>query len=165
MIALRLPRTFRLLAIGAHPDDVEIGAGGTLLAWRERVESLDYFIATGVPDREAEARHAVAGFLPGTAASLHFPGLPDGRLPSHFDQVKDELRELARSVPADVVLAPSPADAHQDHRLLGQFVRTEFRDHLILHYEIPKWDGDLGAAAEGHHHVGASVRISQHLVR
>lgn len=147
MIGLSLPQTFRLLAIGAHPDDVEIGAGGSLLAWQQRVSAIDYVIATGAPDREAEARVAVSAFLPGVTAGLHFPALPDGRLPSHFDEVKDVLRELAATVDADVVLAPSPADAHQDHRLLGQAVRTEFRNHLILHYEIPKWDGDLGAGA------------------
>jgi LmbE family N-acetylglucosaminyl deacetylase len=59
--------------------------------------------------------------------------------------VKDLLQDFASGSPAQVVLAPSPADAHQDHRLLGELVRTAFRDHLVLHYEIPKWDGDLGA--------------------
>ena len=76
---------------------------------------------------------------------MRFGGLPDGRLPGHWNTVKDLLQRFAAGSAADIVLAPSPADAHQDHRLLGELVRTAFRDHLVLHYEIPKWDGDLGA--------------------
>jgi LmbE family N-acetylglucosaminyl deacetylase len=70
--------------------------------------------------------------------------LPDGRLPAHWDATKQILQDAAATVRPDLVLAPSPADAHQDHRLVGELVATAFRDALVLHYEIPKWDGDLG---------------------
>jgi LmbE family N-acetylglucosaminyl deacetylase len=106
---------------------------------------VDVLVASSTPEREREARAALNAFCAPVAHKVRFGGLPDGRLPGHWNAVKDLLQQFAREVTADVVLAPSPVDAHQDHRLLGELVRTAFRDHLVLHYEIPKWDGDLGA--------------------
>jgi LmbE family N-acetylglucosaminyl deacetylase len=148
---LRLPlgpgRPLRLALLGAHCDDVEIGAGGLLLDLGERgaLAAVDVLVATSTPVREAEASASLAAFCAPMRPAVTFWGLPDGRLPGHWDEVKDRLQRFAASTTPDLVLAPSPADAHQDHRLLGELVPTAFRDHLVLHYEIPKWDGDLGA--------------------
>jgi LmbE family N-acetylglucosaminyl deacetylase len=140
-------RPLRLALVGAHCDDVEIGAGGLVLDLAERgaLAAVDVLVATSTPVREAEASAGLAAFCAPVRPTTTFWGLPDGRLPGHWDEVKDGLQRFAASTAPDLVLAPSPADAHQDHRLLGELVRTAFRDHLVLHYEIPKWDGDLGA--------------------
>lgn len=135
-----------LVTLAAHPDDLEIGCGATLLRLAETVPqlSVDVVVATGTADRIEEARRASELFLPGCAVTLHTGGLPDGRLPAHWNELKELLERVARGRSPDLVLAPSPHDAHQDHRLLAELVPTVWRDHLVLGYEIPKWDGDLG---------------------
>ncbi|MQA03028.1 MAG: PIG-L family deacetylase [Streptosporangiales bacterium] len=149
MLPLRLDSTdapLRLVALAAHPDDLEIGCGGTLLQLTMTVPRLsaELVVATGSPERCAEVRHAAELFLPGRDVRLHLGGLPDGRLPAHWEDVKDLLEHTAAGRTADLVLAPTPTDAHQDHRLLAQLAPTVWRDQLVLGYEIPKWDGDLG---------------------
>jgi len=149
MLALRpgwsgeLPR---ILALGAHCDDIEIGAGGTLLSLAAahpgmRVRAV---VLTSTPDRAAETRAALPQFVPDAELDLTIHELPDGRLPQHWGAVKDILESVRRDTDPDLILAPSPTDAHQDHRLLGELVTTAFRDHLVLGYEILKWDGDVG---------------------
>lgn len=135
----------KLVCIAAHPDDIEIAAGATLLGLAERGAVEGHWLTlTGSPQRRAEAAAAAKAFLPDSQSSFH--AFPDGRLPAHWNEVKDALRSFADAVPdADVVLAPRMDDAHQDHRLLGTMTPTVWRDALVLHYEIPKWDGDLGA--------------------
>jgi len=135
-----------VLALGAHPDDIEIAAGGTLLTLAERHPGLRvrYVVLTGVPDRQAEAREAARAFTPGADLTVELHDLPDGRLPAVYGDVKEILEGAARSVTPDVILAPSPGDAHQDHRTLSSLVTTAFRNHVLLSYEVPKWDGDLG---------------------
>ncbi|CAN7490833.1 PIG-L family deacetylase [Terrabacter sp. LjRoot27] len=133
------------MSVGAHPDDIEIGCGGTLLQFSGR-ESVTFttVVMTGSPARAEEARGAAERFTPG--ASVFQFALRDGHLPAHWGEVKEALEGVASRVPAaDVVLAPRVDDAHQDHRLLGRLVRTVWRDALTLHYEIPKWDGDMSA--------------------
>jgi LmbE family N-acetylglucosaminyl deacetylase len=134
-----------VLALGAHPDDIEIAAGGTLLTLAGRHPGLRvrYVVLTGVPERQAEARAAARAFTPGADLVTELHELPDGRLPAVYGQVKEVLEAVARSFRPDVILAPSPQDAHQDHRTVGELVPTAFRDQVILSYEIPKWDGDL----------------------
>ena len=140
-------RPLRLALVGAHCDDVEIGCGGMLLdlAARGALGVVDVLVAASTPPREAETTASLRAFCGAAEHRVRFGGLPDGRLPGRWDDVKDLLEAFAADTRPDVVLAPSPADAHQDHRLLGGLVRTVFRDHLVLHYEVPKWDGDLGA--------------------
>jgi LmbE family N-acetylglucosaminyl deacetylase len=135
-----------VLAIGAHPDDIEIGAGGTLLSLAESQPGLRarYVVLTGSPDRQAEARQAARAFLPAADLTVDVHDLPEGRLPSVWAAVKEVLEEVGRTCSPDVIVAPSSDDAHQDHRTIGEIVPTVFRDHLYLAYEIPKWDGDLG---------------------
>jgi LmbE family N-acetylglucosaminyl deacetylase len=98
---------------------------------------------TGTQERQMEARAAARAFTPGAELEVELHDLPDGRLPAVWGQVKEILAVLARSVRPDVILAPSPGDAHQDHRTVGELVPTAFRDQLYLGYEVPKWDGDL----------------------
>ena len=146
-LPLRPPGTdpLAVLALGAHPDDIEIAAGGTLLTLADRHPGLRvrYVLLTGLPERQAEARVAARAFTPGASLQADLHDLPDGRLPAVWGQVKEVIEALARSLSPDLVLAPSPGDAHQDHRTVGELVPTAFRDQLCLAYEIPKWDGDL----------------------
>jgi LmbE family N-acetylglucosaminyl deacetylase len=139
-------RPLSVLAVGAHPDDIEIGAGGTLLSLAQSQPGLraHYIVLTGSADRQLEARSAATAFLPSADLTVQLYDLPDGRLPAVWDQVKDVLEEVAKSCAPDLIIAPSPDDAHQDHRTIGEIVPTVFRDQLYLAYEIPKWDGDLG---------------------
>jgi LmbE family N-acetylglucosaminyl deacetylase len=135
-----------LLVIGAHPDDIEIGAGGTLLSLVEGQPDLQvrYVVLTGTPERQQEARNAARAFLPAAELVIELHDLPEGRLPAVWNRVKDVLEEVAHTCSPDLIIAPAPGDAHQDHRTIGEIVPTVFRDQLFLAYEIPKWDGDLG---------------------
>jgi LmbE family N-acetylglucosaminyl deacetylase len=139
-------RPLSVLTIGAHPDDIEIGAGGTLLSLAESQPGLQarYVVLTGTADRQQEARNAANAFLPAADLTIELHDLPEGRLPAVWGQVKDALEEVAQSCSPDLIIAPSRDDAHQDHRAIGEIVPTVFRDRLYLAYEIPKWDGDLG---------------------
>ncbi|GAB7050430.1 PIG-L deacetylase family protein [Catenuloplanes indicus] len=138
-----------LVALGAHPDDIEIAAGGLLLqvAAANPGLAVRYVLATGTPARQAEARAAATAFLPGADLTFDLGTLPDGRLPAHWDAVKAQVERAACETAPDLVIAPWSGDAHQDHRLLGELAPTAFRDALVLNYEIPKWDGDLGRPA------------------
>lgn len=136
----------RLTVLGAHPDDIEIGAGGTLLRLAAAAPGLrvHYVLLTGVPERVDEARTAARSFLPEAELTFEAHQLPDGRLPAHWAEAKQIVEDAAASFTPELVLAPSLDDAHQDHRTLAELVATAYRDHLCLRYEIPKWDGDLG---------------------
>jgi LmbE family N-acetylglucosaminyl deacetylase len=144
MLSLSLTGVRSLVAVGAHPDDIEIAAGGLLLSLAAASPGVrvHYVLCSGSAERQAEARAAAAAFLPGAEISFALHRLPDGRLPAHWNEVKEILHEAA-SVAPDLVICPAPNDAHQDHRLLAEQTPTVFRDQLVLHYEIPKWDGDL----------------------
>jgi LmbE family N-acetylglucosaminyl deacetylase len=150
MLALQLTNPsatpLSVLAIGAHPDDIEIGAGGTLLTLADSQPGLavHYLVLTGSPDRQLEARRAASAFLPDADLTVSLYSLPESRLPAAWDRVKDALQEVAGAFVPDVVIAPDQGDAHQDHRTIAEIVPTVFRDQLYLAYEIPKWDGDFG---------------------
>ncbi len=147
MIALRLGRLTDLALVGAHCDDIAIGAGATLRHLSTvrpglRVRAL---VLTGTGTvREEEEHAALAALLPDGELNLEVLGLPDGRLPDHRAAVKDALQTFAAEG-ADVVIGPHRRDAHQDHRLLGELIPTAFRDHLHLGYEVLKWESDLPA--------------------
>lgn len=132
-----------VLAIGAHPDDIEIGAGGLLLGLAESKLRAHYVVLTGTAERQQEARNAAHSFMPSADLTIDMHDLPEGRLPAVWGSVKEILEGVARSCSPHVVLAPSSDDAHQDHRTIGELVLTVFRDQLYLAYEIPKWDGDM----------------------
>lgn len=145
MLRLSLPDgPLKVVCVAAHPDDIEIGAGATLLGLAERGGVEGHWLTlTGSPERRAEAEASAKAFLPESLSRFH--ALPDGRLPAHWNEVKDILHSFATAIPdPDVVFTPRMEDAHQDHRLLGSMTPTVWRDALVLHYEVPKWDGDLG---------------------
>lgn len=144
-----------VLCLGAHPDDIEIGCGGSLLELSRRPETaVTGVVLTGEGRRKKEAQESLPRFFPG--ADVEVLGLPDGRLPAHWDAVKETLEQVALTARRpDIILAPRTDDAHQDHRLVGRLVSTVWRDALILHYEIPKWDGDLPRPT---HYVAVSHR-------
>ena len=148
MLPLHLPAPGRgqlsVLAVGAHPDDIEIGAGGLLLELAQSPLQVRYVVLSGAAERMQEARTAARCFLPGADVTVDLYDLPDGRFPVEWGSVKEILEDVARTCSPDLILAPSPDDAHQDHRVIGELIPTVFRDQLFLAYEIPKWDGDMG---------------------
>jgi LmbE family N-acetylglucosaminyl deacetylase len=159
VLSLNLPSgEMTVLCLGAHPDDIEIGCGGSLLQLGRRQDTrVSALVMSGTPDRVAESRAALAAFTGGDDAS--FLSFPDGRFPGRWDDVKEALEgHAAATTTPDLVLVPRVDDAHQDHRLLGRLAPTVWRDSLVLHYEIPKWDGDLGQPT---HYVGISEEDAQ----
>jgi LmbE family N-acetylglucosaminyl deacetylase len=136
-----------VLCLGAHSDDIEIGAGATLLSMMERGVRLDvhWCVLSGGSEREQEARASAADFL-SEAASAQIEVMPfrDGFFPEQGEQIKSWFEELKRRVDPDLILTHRNDDAHQDHRQVCRLAWNTFRDHCILEYEIPKWDGDMG---------------------
>lgn len=135
-----------LLCLGAHSDDIEIGAGGTILSWIAKGAKLDvhWCVGSAIGARETEARDSAEAFLEGAARKqFHFAQFRDGYFPAERVAVKDWVETLKPIAP-DVVLTHARGDAHQDHRLINELAWNSFRDCLILEFEIPKWDGDLG---------------------
>ncbi|HEY6345736.1 MAG TPA: PIG-L deacetylase family protein [Bryobacteraceae bacterium] len=152
MFSLKLgdhPRgPLQILCLGSHPDDIEIGCGGTILRLaREHPGSVFHwvvFCASG--PRGAEARQAAVHFT--GAGGLRGPLLKtfrDGFLQFEGAKVKEAFEQLKQTVSPDLIFTHNRRDAHQDHRLVAELTWQTFRDHMILEYEIPKYDGDLGA--------------------
>ena len=136
----------RVLAIGCHADDIEIGCGGTLLALtREHAGVEVTWVVLGADgDRADEARRSAERFLAHAARTeIVVLGFRDAYMPYHGESVKEAFEDLKRVEP-DLVLTHTRADLHQDHRLACELTWNTFRDHLVLEYEIPKVDGDLG---------------------
>jgi LmbE family N-acetylglucosaminyl deacetylase len=137
-----------VLCLGAHSDDIEIGAGGTLLGWIAAGVRLDvtWVVLSAAGERAGEARRSAKDWLQGAASSdIRLGAFDDGLFPSSFREIKGFLADVRSSSPVpDVVLTHRRDDAHQDHRTVCDITWNLFRDHLVLEYEIPKWDGDLG---------------------
>jgi LmbE family N-acetylglucosaminyl deacetylase len=136
-----------VLCLGAHSDDIEIGAGATLLHWSAAGARLDvtWCVLSAVGPREAEARASAEDFLHGIdSARTEVHGFRDGFFPAQSAEIKTWFEGLKGRVRPDVILTHKSDDAHQDHREVSALTWNTFRDHLILEYEIPKWDGDLG---------------------
>ncbi len=132
--------------IGAHCDDIAIGAGATLLQLtREHPDIVVHaLVLTGAgTEREVEEKSALSTLCGTAEVRLTVADLPDGRLPEHWGELKQRMAEFRRSCEPDIVFAPQRGDSHQDHRSLAELTPTEFRDHLILGYEILKWESDL----------------------
>jgi LmbE family N-acetylglucosaminyl deacetylase len=135
-----------MLLLGAHCDDIVIGAGGSLLELcraHPGVRVTAMVLTGGGSLREEEERAALAAFCPGAQLEIVVHDMPDGRVPTRWERAKQAVEELRGLGEPDLILAPSPHDAHQDHRTLAEIVPTVFRDHLTLGYEILKWEGDL----------------------
>jgi LmbE family N-acetylglucosaminyl deacetylase len=136
-----------VLCLGAHSDDIEIGAGGTILTWLDHGIHLEvhWCVLSGIGERETEARASAGDFLAGaTTSTIEIMNFRDGFFPEQGEQLKIWFESLKARVAPDLILAHRRDDAHQDHRHVNRLVWNTFRDHLVLEYEIPKWDGDLG---------------------
>jgi LmbE family N-acetylglucosaminyl deacetylase len=151
LLSLTLPAPpqgpLKLLCLGAHADDIEIGCGGTVLRLAAEVPDLvvRWIVFSGSGLREVEARNSANAFLEGISAKqLEVLGFRDGYFPSQGADIKDCFETVKRDFDPSLVLTHWQGDAHQDHRLLAELTHNTFRDHLVLEYEIPKYDGDLG---------------------
>jgi len=150
MIELGLPKkgddAFVVLCLGAHADDIELGCGGTLLHFAKAIPKIEFywvvFSASGT--RGQEAARAAELFTGGCEKKVILQQYRDGFLPYSGAQVKDFFEELKSQVIPDLIFTHWQGDAHQDHRLISELTWNTFRNHLILEYEIPKYDGDLG---------------------
>lgn len=136
-----------VLCLGAHSDDIEIGAGGTLIAWIAAGVRLDvhWCVLSAVGPRGAEAKASANALLEGVAAArVEIATFRDGFFPYEGHALKTWLEEVRTRCDPDLVLTHRGDDAHQDHREVSRLTWNTFRDHLVLEYEIPKWDGDFG---------------------
>jgi LmbE family N-acetylglucosaminyl deacetylase len=140
-------RPLDVLVIGAHADDIEIGCGGTILhvATGEQPLKVTWVVLAAAGVREQEAVDSAAAFLKGVdQTTVVLRGFRDGFFPWAGSEIKEVFEELKGEVAPDLVIVPRRDDAHQDHRLVAELTWNTFRDHLIIEYEIPKYDGDLG---------------------
>ncbi len=147
MLKLSLKNAKRLLFLGAHSDDIEIGCGGTILSLIKNNPPLEIvwvvFSATG--NRQREARSSAQVFLKGASQSkVVFHNFKNSLFQAQGELIKKSFETLKRSVEPDIVFTHYREDRHQDHRFLSDLTWNTFRDHFILEYEIPKYDGDLG---------------------
>jgi LmbE family N-acetylglucosaminyl deacetylase len=137
-----------ILCLGAHCDDIEIGCGGTIAKLCDDHPRLTvtWVVFSSTEERAAEARSSADRLLAGVKArEVVIKSFRDGYLPYQGVSVKDVFEDLKSAVAPDLILTHYRADLHQDHRLISELTWNTFRDHLILEYEIPKFDGDLGS--------------------
>jgi LmbE family N-acetylglucosaminyl deacetylase len=137
----------KLLCLGAHADNIEIGCGGTVLRLAAEVPNLimRWIVFSGAGLREVEARNSAANFLENVAEKqIEVLGFRDGHLPFQGADIKDCFEAVKGNFDPSLVLTHWQGDAHQDHRLVAELTHNTFRDHFVLEYEIPKYDGDLG---------------------
>jgi LmbE family N-acetylglucosaminyl deacetylase len=138
----------KVLALGAHADDIEIGCGGTMLRLRDERPDLDvlWVVLAANEERASEAEASAAAFLAGFARGrVIVKRHRDGFLPFSGAAVKDDFEALKREFSPDLIFTHALQDRHQDHRLVAELTWNTWRKHLILEYEIPKYDGDFGS--------------------
>jgi LmbE family N-acetylglucosaminyl deacetylase len=138
----------RVLAIGAHPDDIEIGCGGTILKLIEEgaVSEIRWVVLSGDGERAQEAERSAQALLESVPDSeIVICDFLDGFFPYEGKRIKDFFEGLKTDFSPDVVFTHQRGDLHQDHRISCELTWNTFRDHLILEYEVPKYDGDMSA--------------------
>ena len=143
---IRRGQPLRLLCIGAHSDDIEIGCGGTILTWLKSYPTVEvtWVVLNGVAKRGVEARGSARALLKGAARSRIVLGqFRDGFLPAQYLKAKAFFESLKVGDEPDIVLTHYLHDRHQDHRLAAELTWNTWRNHLIMEYEIPKYEGDL----------------------
>jgi LmbE family N-acetylglucosaminyl deacetylase len=148
MKSLGLTQLKSILCLGAHSDDIEIGCGGTVLKLVESNPGLavHWVVFSAVGDRGNEAKASAARFLARAGAqTVELHQFRDGFFPSEHAKIKTYFEELKARVQPDVIFTHTRADLHQDHRVVCELTWNTFRSHLVLEYEVPKWDGDMGA--------------------
>jgi LmbE family N-acetylglucosaminyl deacetylase len=148
LLGLNLPLSgkLKILCLGAHSDDIEIGCGATVshLARRKARPEIRWVVWSAADERGKEAERGARKFLGASAAtSLQLHDFQDGYFPARFDAIKDAFERLAREFQPDIVLTHARDDRHQDHRVISDLTWNTFRNQIVLEYEIPKWDGDL----------------------
>jgi LmbE family N-acetylglucosaminyl deacetylase len=137
----------RILAVGSHADDIEIGCGGTILRLAEAHANLhvSWIVLSADGERAREARRSAETFLNGVRSSdVVVADFQDGFFPYLGGDVKAFFEKLKAEIVPDLIFTHQRLDLHQDHRLVSELTWNTFRDHLILEYEIPKYDGDFG---------------------
>jgi|ERR1700733_3798922 LmbE family N-acetylglucosaminyl deacetylase len=136
---------FNVLCLGAHSDDIEIGCGGAILRLAEEYPNCEFHwvVFSAIGTRELEARNAAQMFAGTRLKGPTLKSFKDGFMPFAGAEVKTVFEEL-KTISPDLIFTHSRKDAHQDHRLLAELTWNTFRNHLILEYEIPKYDGDMG---------------------
>ena len=139
-------QNLQILCLGAHSDDIEIGCGGTILRLAEQYPScnIHWVVFNAVGVREVEAQKAATLFAGSRLKGPLLKGFPDGFMPFVGAELKSVFEEMKQAGSPDLIFTPNRGDAHQDHRLISELTWNTFRDHLILEYEIPKYDGDMG---------------------
>ncbi len=142
-----LDRPVRLLCLGAHADDLEIGCAGTVLKLASaRGASVRWLVFGAAGPRMIEARQSAESLLSDAADSeIEVHSFRDGFFPYQGGEIKERFEQLKREFDPDLIFTHTRGDLHQDHRLLNELTWNTFRRHLILEYEVPKYDGDLGA--------------------
>jgi LmbE family N-acetylglucosaminyl deacetylase len=143
-----VPRLGHVLCLGAHCDDIEIGCGGTIakLADEHPGLSVTWVVFSSTEERAREAQESAEAILAGVKTKeILIKSFRDGFFPYQGEAIKEAFEELKRRPLPDAVLTHYRADLHQDHRLISDLTWNTFRDQLILEYEIPKFDGDLGS--------------------
>lgn len=140
------PEGLNLLCLGAHSDDIEIGAGGTLLSLfkKQKVNKVRWVVFASNEVRKQEAEASAAKFLEGVNAEISVFSFRDAFLNFSALEIKERFEQIKKGFEPDVVFTHYRNDRHQDHRLLSDLAWNTFRNHLIFEYEIPKYDGDLG---------------------
>jgi LmbE family N-acetylglucosaminyl deacetylase len=139
--------SYRILCLGAHCDDIEIGSGGAILRLLQEHPNVEvhWVVFTSTPPRAEEARRSAMAFLEQAGnKEILIKAFEDGFLPYNGRDVKKFFEELKTRVSPDLILTHYRHDLHQDHRLICELTWNTWRDHLILEYEIPKYDGDFG---------------------
>jgi LmbE family N-acetylglucosaminyl deacetylase len=147
MLELQIGALRSVLCLGAHCDDIEIGAGATILKLVAAQPALrvHWVVFSSTEERAAEARASAGDFLKGAASvDVQMKTFSDGFFPAEGQAIKQHFEELKARVTPDLVLTHYREDRHQDHRVISDLTWNTFRDHLVLEYEIPKYDGDLG---------------------
>jgi LmbE family N-acetylglucosaminyl deacetylase len=137
----------QILCLGCHSDDIEIGCGGTVLRLAKQYPDSEFHwvVFSAIGPRRGEAERASQLFLgPSQLKCPQFKEFPDGFMPFVGAEVKSAFEELKRTVDPDLIFTHNRRDSHQDHRLIAELTWNTFRDHFILEYEIPKYDGDMG---------------------
>lgn len=146
MITCNLRGARRILCLGAHSDDIEIGCGGTILRLLESSDQIEFYwiVFCSNPERAREAESSARAFLRRVKRkTIVVKSFRDGFLPYIGAPVKDAFEELKRAFNPDLIFTHFRHDLHQDHRMLCELTWNTFRNHLILEYEIPKYDADL----------------------
>lgn len=140
-------RGLKVLCLGAHADDLEIGCGGTILRWAAEIPNLQvrWVVFSANPVRKIEARRSAKRVLARAGkAQVTVASHRESFFPEQWSTIKRRFEQVAKGFQPDVVFTHYREDRHQDHRVLSDLAWNTFRNHLILEYEIPKYDGDLG---------------------